>query len=300
MAVLANITIALAKSIAALVSGSSAMFAEAIHSGIDTVNEGLVVLGYRRSRRPNDEAHPFGYGQEAYFWSLLYALLLFAVGGVVAVLRGVDSLRNPEMPGHLGVSYAVLAVALVAESISWVYALRAMAREDPGRRMIDKLLRCKDPSRYVVVGEDAAAVVGIVVAFLGLALSQWTGSPVPDAIASIVIGVVLAGSGVYLAAQTHRLLLGESADDELIERIRGVALAPAEVQDAGDGITMHVGPERIVVAIDATFDPGIDADTVARVIDAIEADIRELDPRIDRIFVEPQRSRDDLESPTQA
>lgn len=298
VAIAANALITLAKLAVSFVSGSSAMFAEALHSTIDTINQGLVIVGYRRSRRPPDPEHPFGYGKEAYFWSLLYAMLLFSVGGVLSVHEGIQSLRDPRLPGHLAASYAVLGVALVAEASSWVFAVRSVARSEPAGSIPRKVFRSKDPSHFVVVGEDSAAIAGVLVALAGLIATQATGSPIYDAIASIVIGVLLATTAVYLIAQTHRLLLGEAAHQELLTEIRAMTRAQPAVMEVGDGVTMHVGPERIIVAIDATFDPDLRAGELARVVDDIERELRSLDSRIDRIFVEPQQREEDLESPT--
>lgn len=296
-AMVANLVITIAKLVMAGLSGSSAMLAEAVHSCIDTVNQALMVVGVRRSKRPPDRRHPFGYGQEVYFWTMIYAGLMFAIGGGVSIYEGIQGIRDPELPtSYLG-SYIVLAVAFVAEGISWTIAMREVAERDPGRSLIDKLLGSKAPSRFVVVGEDGAALLGVAVAALGLGLTQATGSPVYDAVASLVVGALLGATAVYLTFQTRRLLVGQAADVELRERIEDVAAARDDVIDVGEAFTLHVGPHAILVAVDVRFREGLRTADVARAIDGIEDGIRNEDARIDRIFVEPQLRTEDLESP---
>jgi cation diffusion facilitator family transporter len=296
-AILANATIMVAKFVMAAVSGSSAMLAEGVHSAVDTANQGLIILGIHRSRRPADHDHPFGYGKEIYFWALVYAGLLFAIGGGVSIYEGITSLSDPEPPTSYVANYVVLTIALVAEGISWVIAVRAIKREEHGRGFFDKLFRSKDPSRFVVVGEDSAAILGVVAAFIGLGLTQLTGSPYYDAAASVVIGLLLAASAMYLTSQTRHLLVGQSTDRDLLQRIHERTKARNDVEDTGEAFTMHVGPDAILVALDVRFASELSADDVARAVDDIEADIRRMDSRVERIFVEAQLRSEDIETP---
>ncbi len=294
-AISANGVIALAKLFAAVLSGSAAMLAEGMHSLVDATNQGLLMLGIRLSRRPPDREHPFGYGKDVYFWAAVYACLLFGVGGGVSVYRGVSGLLRPEQPTSFVLNYVVLGVAFVAEAISWIIALRAVMREDRGTSVLDKLFRSKAPSRFVVVGEDTAAVISVVVAFIGLGLSQATGSPIYDAVASIVIGLLLAGSAIYLLLRCRSLLLGSATDGELLEEIRQVVVERDDVTQTGDALTMHVGPTAILVAMDVCFLPRMRVEDVAVAIDEIEEAIRALDDRVSQIFIEAQlRGRDIL------
>lgn len=300
-AMAANLVIMVAKFVAAAFSGSAAMFAEGVHSAVDTANQGIILFGVKRSRKPADEDHPFGYGKEVYFWALIYAVLLFGIGGGVSVYEGVTRLlsgRGEVAESYLW-SYVVLGVALVSEGTSWVIAVRAVKQEERGNGFLQKLFRSKDPSRFIVVGEDSAALFGVLIAAVGLGLTQWTGSPYPDAIASILIGLILGAAAIYLVAQSRRLLVGESTDPEVIEAIEAVTAKRDDIIEAGRPFTMHFGPERILVALDITFQRDLTADQVARAVDEIEAGIRECDPRVRRIFIEAQRVPSDIEQPAE-
>ena len=296
-AMLANGAIMVAKLGAAMVTGSAGLFAEAIHSAVDAANQGLVLIGVHRSRRPADAKHPFGYGKEVYFWALIYAVLLFGIGGGVSVYQGVSRLLDPAPPGSFVVGYAVLGVAFVAESISFTIAVRAIQKRDRGRGFFDKLFHSKSPSRFVVVGEDGAALVGLTVAFAGLAATHVTGSPAYDAAASIAVGVVLGAAATYLAVQTHRLLIGEATDEEMVEALRRITDRRREVVSTGTPFTMHLGPDSILVALDIHFRSDLSADQLARAVDAIEDAIREEDPRVARIFIEARLRDGDIEQP---
>ena len=298
-AMAANLVIMVAKFVAAAFSGSAAMFAEGVHSAVDTANQGIILFGVRRSKKPADEEHPFGYGKEVYFWALIYAVLLFGIGGGVSIYEGLSRLLSGrgEVPESYLWSYVVLGVALVAEGSSWLIAVRAVEREETGDGFLQKLFRSKDPSRFIVVGEDTAALAGVLIAAAGLGLSQLTGSPSPDAIASVLIGLILGAAALYLVAQSRRLLVGESTDPEVIEAIEGVTSRRDDVVEAGRPFTLHFGPERILVALDVTFRRELSADQLALAVDEIEADIRSCDARVRRIFIEAQRIPDDIEQP---
>jgi cation diffusion facilitator family transporter len=290
VAIVANLVIAVAKFIAGASSGSSAMIAEGIHSVIDTGNEGLLLVGEARSRRPPDEGHPFGYGKELYFWSLIVAVLLFGVGGGMSFYEGVHRLVVPEERGeHVG-AYVVLAVAAVAEGSSWLIAVRAVKRHDRGHTFWDKLHHSKDPAKFVVVGEDTAALAGLAVAFAGVLTSQLTGSVLPDAIASMIIGLLLGAVAVYLAIESKHLLLGEAMDVETVGVVRRAIEAHPSVERAGRPLTMHLGPKQVLLNVDIAFGAGISSSELARAIDEIEARVRSIAPDVRRIFIEPQLS----------
>jgi len=294
-AMIANLTIAVAKFVAATVSGSAAMFAEGIHSVVDTCNQGLVLIGVKRSHRPADVGHPFGYGKEIYFWALIYAVLLFGIGGGLSIYEGIDRIRHPRFEGGFVWSYSVLGVAFLAESTSFVIAVRAVQRKERGRRFLDKLLHSKAPTRFLVVGEDGAAILGLATAAGGLALTQVLGDPLPDAVASLVIGAILCGVALYLTLQTKRLILGQAADPEIVESIRQMTSRRDDVEYAGAPLTMHFGPDRVLVALDLTFRAEMSATEVARAVDEIETDIRRRHPEVERIYVEAQLLKADIE-----
>jgi cation diffusion facilitator family transporter len=287
-ALAANLVIALAKFVAAAISGSSAMLSEGIHSIVDTGNQLLMLLGIGRGRKPPDALHPLGYGQELYFWSLIVAVLLFGMGGVFSIYQGVHRLHHPAEPGSALWNYVVLGVALLSEGTSWLIAVRAIRRRERGRGFWRKLHRSKDPSKFVVFGEDSAALIGIVVAFLGILLSQRLHQNWPDAAASMVIGGVLCCVAVYLVYQTRNLIIGEGADQEVVGRIREITAGHAKVREVRQPATMHLGPEDVLLMLNVRFDPSLGADGVAHTIDDIERAIKSEYPEMKHIYIEAQ------------
>ena len=217
-----NILIAVAKSIAAAVTGSASMLAEAAHSWADAGNEVFLLIANRRSRRPRDLAHPFGYGREAYVWSLFAALGLFVAGAVLSVIQGIQELLRPEPAGHFIIGYGVLAVSFVFEGISfWQSVRQARAEAQAMRRdLLQHVLATSDPTLRAVFAEDSAALIGVIIAAAGLGVHQLTGSPVPDAAGSILIGLLLAAVAVILINRNRQFLLGEEADP----RVRAAAI----------------------------------------------------------------------------
>ncbi len=287
-AIVANLVIAVAKFVAAAFSGSSAMMAEGFHSVIDTGNEALMLVGIKRSNKGADAAHPFGYGKELYFWTLIVAVLLFGVGGGLSIYEGIRHLQHPGEGGKVIWSYVVLGVALVAEGTSWTIAVRAVHKEERGRSFLRKLQHSKDPSKFVVVAEDSAALVGILVAAAGVYLTERLKSPWPDAIASMTIGAILCSVAIYLIVQSKHLLVGESADAEMVDRIQELVAGHSAVEDVRRPLTMHFGPEDVMCNLDIKFDSGLSADELARAIDEIELCIRREYPEVERIYVEAQ------------
>lgn len=284
-AIAANLVIAVAKLAAALISGSSAMFSEAIHSVVDTGNEVLLLVGLRRSARPADDEHPFGHGKELYFWSLLVAVLLFGIGGGVSVYEGIHRLMDPRPGGDVVWNYVVLGIATVAEGASWFIAARALVGKEPRRSLLRSLHTSKDPSVFMVFGEDSAALAGLLIAFAGVALGQLLDSHVPDAVASLLVGLVLCATATYLASEIRDLLVGESAEPEVIAAISEVVHA-SELTLCSRPLTMHFGPERIVVALEvaiATHEQP--AGQVIAQIDALKAGIRARVPAVKRVYV---------------
>jgi cation diffusion facilitator family transporter len=254
----ANLLIALAKSVAAAITGSASMLAEAAHSWADTGNEIFLLFADRRSGRSRDAAHPLGYGREAYVWSMFAAFGLFTAGAVVSISHGISELRHPEPATDFVVAYVVLAVAFVLEGISFLQAsreARAGAR-NLGRHTLDHLWRTSNPTVRAVFAEDAAALVGLVIAFAGVGLHQYTGSAVPDAIGSILVGVLLAVVAVVLIERNSRFLIGQAVSPAIRARVLQSLLERPEI----DRITyLHlefVGPGRmyLVAAIDVAGD----------------------------------------------
>lgn len=291
----ANLLIGVAKFVTAIISGSAAMFAEGVHSAVDTLNQGVFLYGLRRGERAADREHPFGYGKEVYFWSLIYSVLLFGVGGGVSVYKGFQALRHPEPPGALLSNCVVLAVALIAEGTSWLVALRAVQRERPERGVVRKLRRTTDPSRFVVLGEDSAALLGVVVAFVGVVSSEVMGASWPDAVASMVIGLTLCAAALILTAKTKHLLVGQAASPDIVQEVRQIAQAQSGIVHVGAPLTMHIGPRRLLAALDVMFDDTLSSADVANAVDEMECAIRERFPEITRIYIEAQLANADIQ-----
>jgi len=277
----ANLLVAVAKTVAAMLTGAASMLAEAAHSWADTGNEVLLFVAARRSVRPRDARHPSGYGREAYVWSLFAAFGLFAVGAVVSVMHGVQELFSPEPAGLFGVSYAVLGVAFVLEGLSFLQALRQSRRRarESSQDLLDYVMGTSDPTLRAVFFEDAAALIGLVIAFLGILLHQLTGSAVPDAAGSILVGVLLAVVAVVLIRQNRRFLVGVVVEP----RVRSAALERLLAQPEIAQITYlhieYVGPGRVfvVAAVDLVGD--IPEHAVAEQLNAIEDRLAE-SPRV--------------------
>jgi cation diffusion facilitator family transporter len=231
VALAANVLVAVAKTIAATITGSASILAEAAHSWADTGNEVFLLVANRRSRRPPDDAHPLGYGREAYVWALLAALGLFVAGAVLSITRGVQELIRPIPATDFGVGYAVLAVSFVLEGISF---LRSVRQAKPTaqlmeRDVIEEVMATSDPTLRAVFAEDSAALIGLVIAAAGLGLHQLTGSAVPDAIGSILVGLLLAAVAIYLIDRNRELLVGEEADPRIRDAVIRALLREPEV-----------------------------------------------------------------------
>ncbi|MCB9789138.1 MAG: cation diffusion facilitator family transporter [Deltaproteobacteria bacterium] len=282
----ANAVIAVAKFVAASVTGSSAMLSEGIHSLADTSNQALLLLGAHRSKRAPDAAHPFGYGQELYFWGLIVALVLFGLGGGLSIYEGIHQLMSHSSElGDPMWNYIVLGVAFLAEGISWTIAVRAFQRTRPeGRGLLRALNASKDPRVFVPVGEDTAALAGILVAFLGVLLSHQLQAPWIDSAASIVIGLILAAVAFYLARETKNLLIGEGADPRLADRIRAAAEGCDPIRHIGAVLTMQLGPDEVLLNLEVAVDPTLTVEQTARALQDLEAAIREEAPEVTRIF----------------
>jgi len=290
-----NLLIAITKFVAARLTGSSAMLAEAIHSVVDTGNQALLLLGLRLSRKGPDEKHPFGHGKELYFWSLLVAMLLFGMGGGMSFYEGVRHLRHPRPIESATASYVVLALAFVFESVPFALALRQFQRTRPrsgsgGAEPFWHGLRgSKDPSLFVVLFEDAAALLGLVIAFLGVFLSRTLGEPLWDGVASLVIGVMLMVVSVLLVIETRGLLLGEAAHPLIVDDVRRLAAADPAVSAVRTPLTMHLGPHEILLNLDVQFRAGLSAGEIVAAVERLEAAIRSAQPEVRRIFIEARQ-----------
>lgn len=290
-ALAANLLIAASKFFAAFVTGSSAMLAEGIHSTVDSGNEVLLLLGLRGSRRPPDERHPFGYGKEIYFWGLIVAVILFGVGGGISIYEGILHLLHPAESRDPFWNYVVLGIAFLADGSSWLLGVRALVAKEGGGNLLKSIRRSKDPSVFTIVAEDSAALAGVAAAFLGVYLEHLFGNPLFDGGASIVIGLIMATAAGFLVFETRGLLLGESADPELVADIQDLASRDEAVQRVFRPLTMHMGPEEVLLNIDVEFRPALSAEEIAAAVDRLESAIRGRHPVVKRIFIETEAFR---------
>jgi cation diffusion facilitator family transporter len=287
-AIAANLAIAAIKFIAAAFTGSSAMLSEGIHSLVDTGNGGLMLLGVRRSRKPADADHPFGYGKELYFWTLIVAIVIFAVGGGVSAYEGILHLLHPvhiELPLW---NYAVLGLAFIFEGYSFLVAYKAFQREKGEHTIWQSIEKSKDPTTYTVVFEDSAALLGLVVAFAGVFFAHKFTNPYFDGAASVVIGIILAVVALLLAYESKGLLVGEPLDPETLKTIRRLAESDPCVEEVKNALTMYFGPHTILLAMDLRFRKDLSAAEVEESIDHLEEKIRQRYPDIKHIFIESE------------
>lgn len=265
------------------------MLSEGIHSLVDSGDSLLLLVGMRLADRPPDERHPFGHGKELYFWSLIVAVLIFGVGGGVSIYEGILRLLDPQPMENAGWSYAILAGAAVFEGTSLTIAVRQFKRSIGDAPFWESLRTSKDPTLYTVMAEDSAALAGLAAAAIGVFGSDSLGMPAFDAGASIVIGALLCGVSTLLIVQARKLLVGEAVDSETAEAIRAVAQGEPSVHRAGWPLTMYLGPDDVLLALDAEFKAGVPAEEVVRAVDRIEAALRKRFPGIGRIYIESRR-----------
>lgn len=285
-AIAGNMAIAGTKFAVAGVTGSSAMLSEAIHSSVDTGNGLLLLVGMKRSERKGDAHHPFGYGKELYFWSLIVAILIFGIGGGISAYEGVMHMRNPEPLTDPMWNYLVLGAAFVFESISFGIALRALYRQKGDKPLWKALHTSKDPATFTVVAEDSAALIGLLLAAIGIYASHRLNMPVLDGAASVAIGILLAGVAVLLIIESRGLLIGEGISRETAEAIRTLAIADPAVQSAALPLTMYLGPEDVLLTLDVEFRHEVSTEAISAATRRMESAIRESYPRIKRIYIE--------------
>ncbi|HET6725266.1 MAG TPA: cation diffusion facilitator family transporter [Gammaproteobacteria bacterium] len=283
-----NAIIAVIKFIAALLTGSAAMFSEGIHSVVDTANQGLLLYGMHRAKRPADEEFPFGYGKEVYFWSFVVAIQLFGIGAIFSIYEGVQHIIHGVAIEDPVASYIVLGLALVFEGSSWGFALFNFSHEKGRRSYMEAIRIGKDPTMFIVLFEDTAAILGIVVAFLGVFLTVQTGNEWFDGIGSILIGVILGVTAALLGREVKGLLIGESANRPVVRGIRELALSFAEIRAINETLTMHVGPDFILVNVSVAFKDDLNAVQIADAVARLDMEIKARFPHVKRIFIEAE------------
>lgn len=290
-ALIGNALISITKFIAASVTGSSAMLSEGIHSLVDTGNQILLLYGLKQAKKPADENYPFGHGKEVYFWSFIVAILIFALGGGISVYEGISHLQHPEAINKPFINYIVLGLALLFEGAAWLFAFREFSKVKGKWGYIEAIQRAKDPSIFVVLFEDSAAMIGLIIAFAGVALSQITGILYFDGIASILIGLILIGTAIWLAVETKSLLIGESANKETIQGIKEILKSNIIIENVNEILTMHMGPDFILANISVDFKDSCQTGEIETAIATIDKRIKTQYPQIKRIFIEAEKSK---------
>lgn len=288
----ANLGIAVAKFVAAAWTGSSAMLSEGIHSLVDSSNQGLMLYGIKRSSRPADATHPFGYSKELYFWSFVVAIMLFALGAGISIYEGITKLQEPHAITNVHIIYAVLGIAIVLEGLATLKTFKEFNKRRRGRRFLTALRQSKDPALFAILLEDFAAIMGLLVAMAGVSVAYYMGYPEADGIASIIIGIILALVALFMAIEIKALIIGEAAD---IETQRGLMKIIKSEQGEGKPIlainevrTMHLGPRDILVAASVDFGDGLSAADVEATTARLETTIKEQFPKVRRLFLEAQ------------
>jgi len=284
----ANLGIAVSKFVAAAITGSSAMLTEGVHSVVDSTNQLLLLWGRKAARRPADELHPFGYGRELYFWSFVVAVMVFALGAGVSIYEGIIHMADPEHAVSPLIAYGVLAIAFVLEGGSTLEAFKEFRAAKGSLGWIEAVQRSKDPPGFIVLLENGAAMAGIIVAAVGLAISQATHDPRYDGAASIVIGIILGVTALVLAYESKALLIGEAADPELVAGLRTLVEKRRGVSGVGEILTMHSSPDQVLAMLSVDFDDGISARDVERLVCEIELEAEARFPIVRRLYIRPQ------------
>jgi len=290
-ALIGNSAIAVMKFIAAFFSGSAAMLAEGFHSTADSGNQIMLLIGQARSTKPPDDKHPFGYGKEIYFWAFVVAVSIFFVGAALSIYEGVHKIMHPEPVKSLFLPLTVLVASMLFEAYSWWVAFSEARKVKEGKgfsSFMDMAIRSKNPTVMVVLFEDTAAMIGLIVAAVGISVAYVAQMPIFDAMASIMIGLVLLVLALFVARETKELLIGESATKKDRETIREVISHIPEIRECGSLLTMHLGPNDILVNIEVEFVDDLSTDEVEKAVDRIESRIKQAVPEVTKIYIEAQ------------
>ncbi|HEV8428754.1 MAG TPA: cation diffusion facilitator family transporter [Pyrinomonadaceae bacterium] len=283
-AIAGNVAIAVTKFVAAMMTGSSAMLSEAIHSVVDTGNGGLILLGVRKSRKPPDSDHPFGHGHELYFWTLIVGVLIFAVGGGMSTYEGILHILHPSLPENPMWSYSVLGVAAVFEGTTWLFGWKAFSAERGRRGVFETIHDTKDPTSFTVLLEDSAALLGLLFAFLGIFLGRVLELPYLDGAASVVIGLLLCGVAVLMVYESKGLLIGEALDRESLRSIHQMVEADPAVERVQHLHSMYLGPHEVLLTIELRFRSEITALEVRQAVHRLKKAIKSQHSDVSRLF----------------
>jgi cation diffusion facilitator family transporter len=290
-AILANIAITTCKFVAAFFTGSSAMFSEGIHSLVDTGNGFLLLIGIRRSKKPADDVHPFGYGKEVFFWSFVVALLIFAIGGGFSIREGIKHLQHPQPLTNFGWNYLVLTLAMIFEGAALRVALREISTNPRSNPFIRALKYSNDSATVSVVIEYTAALLGLVIAFSTVFLGQLTGWVYFDGLGSILIGVLLVTVSLFFAVECKALLIGEGLLSEDVDRITTILEEENRVLNFRRPLSLYFGPTQVLVNLDVNFADHLTADDIEETIDRLESSIKAALPVVNRIYIEADALR---------
>ena len=287
-AIIGNLLIAATKFTASYFTGSSAMLSEGIHSVVDTGNGILMLVGVHKSKKPADEEHPFGHGRELYFWALVVAFSIFAVGGGLSIYEGIIHLLKPEPIQNAVWNYGVLGASMVFESITWYFGWKAFDKVRRGRPVVEAMQESKDPTSFTVLLEDSAALLGLVVAFIGVFIGHQFGMPYFDGIASIVIGLLLCSVALFLGAESKSLLIGEAVSPETVKGIREIAESEKDVDKVKKILTIYIGPDDVAATLELEFKHDITAAELRRAVRRIEMAIKDKYPRVKKVLYEAE------------
>lgn len=287
-----NGLIAVAKFVGAAITGSSAMLSEGIHSVVDTGNQSLLLYGIARSKRPADEKHPFGYASEIYFWAFIVAILIFSIGAGISIYHGIEKVLHPHPVEDPTINYVILILAMIFEGFAWWIAFKEFSTVKGKKGIFQAVQESKDPTIFTVLFEDTAAMLGLIVALVGIWLSIELDMPVLDGVASIIIGIILAGTALLLALETKSLLIGEAAAPEIVEKISEIVAAQDVIESLNEIRTLHRGPNDVLLALSVDYVDTILAGEVERTNTMLEFEIKEQFPVVKRLFIEVQSARD--------
>ena len=289
IALLANLGIAASKFVAAVITGSSAMLTEGVHSVVDSTNQLLLMWGRRQAKKPADKYHPLGYGRELYFWSFVVAVLVFSLGAGVSIYEGIIHIAEPEHAVSPYIAYGVLLVAFFLEGWSTMEAFKEFRAAKGSLGWIEAIRRSKDPPAFIVLLENGAAMAGIVAAAVGVLLAQLTGDPFYDGAASVVIGVILGVTAFVLAYESKGLLIGEAADPDLVRALRELACNKEGIVGVGHVLTVHSSPDQITAMLNVDFRDTITAGEVEQIVCEVEREAQDRWPQVRRLFIRPMQ-----------
>jgi cation diffusion facilitator family transporter len=290
-AIAANSAIAVSKFVAAFFTGSSAMLSEGIHSLVDTGNGILLLFGIRLSQKPPDRKHPYGYGKEIFFWSFVVAILIFALGGGIAIYEGIQHLIHPRQLKSVHWNYVVLILAMMFEGAALKIALKQFKESRGTKPFFRALIESKDSTTIAVVVEDTAALLGLLIALLSVFLGQVTGWVYFDGLGSVLIGVLLVSVSYFFAVECKALLVGEGLDRENLDKIDGILVAEPRVIRHKRPLSLYFGPNEVLVNLDVHFEDDLTSDQIEETVDRIEASIKTAVPNVNRIYVEAETIR---------